>query len=599
MHRFISALAAAAALAVPWTGGAADHPVVFEFGPPESTEEAYAEVHHEVRDLAMGALADIHGWFVAAGRQYDRAGEVEDTRWMACVHSPLAGLDELRETAVDAEQDLREALCRGDDEGATHHLSLLRIACERAAELGDEAASCDASLGHGAPGELGDPGEPVLGLHERPWYIHQPLAAPGLDVHGAGSSIQGRPNAAAVHIGPHTDFAPGLALSTTADSNVTSSGSEARRDLRFQLLPHVRLSLDSDAVVLGVEGEYGLDKIAGIGAPDAGGGDGGFGLDRLTDGHAGMDLIAAPHGPVSLVLGDHLVHLTRVGEAGVGTGGTDVRRLGALTNRARIGARVRPTSALAFTGLLHLDLGRHSTAAVVDDEAQPAELHSAYTDVWGGVAATWRFIPHTQVRAEADLGRLAWSEDALVSHLEALHWRIRGGVEGDLSRTVGFRLIVGVSGATASEENDGERGRWRDLVGDAWLTWRPHPAQQFSLGYLRDTRPVHLGDSLLGSSAALRYQGMIAGQVLPTAELVYSRYQIRGADPRDDHEIRARAAVVLAPDDRFRVAVHYDLRALVATQHGAPFTDHRVGLTLELGAPGANLPWIPTLPRSL
>lgn len=597
MYRLISTLVAAAVLGVPWAGEASDPPVVFEFGPSAPTGEGYAEIHGETRDLALAALADVHGWFVGTGREFERAVAVEDTEWMACVDSPLAGLDALMEQVIAAERDLREALHGGDDVDVHHQITLLTIAVGRAEELADEATACEAWAESGGQGGASGPGEPVFGLHERPWYVHQPLAASGLEIHGAGAAIQDPSSAAVVSIGPHARFAPGLALSTVVDSNVTSSTTQPRRDLRFQLLPHVRLTVDSPAVVLGVEGEYVLDKLAGIGGSAPGQeDDGGSGLDRLSDGHAGLDLVAAPHAPISLVLGDHLVQRT---EVGVGEAAADLGRLGALTNRARIGARIHPTSALTVSGLFRLDLGRHSMARIVDDQALPAELHSAYLDVSGAASLTWRFIPHTQLRAEADVGRVGWAEDALVQHRDTNHWRIRGGVEGDLSRTVGLCILVGASTVTATAEETGDRDRWSDLVGDVWLTWRPHPTQQVSAGYLRDTRPVHLGDSLLGSAAALRYEGMIAGQLLPAAEVIYHRHQIRGVNPRDDHELQARVALTLAPDDRFRVAVHYDLRALIATQHGGPYTDHRVGVTLELGAPGANLPWLPTLPRSL
>jgi hypothetical protein len=602
MRQVAIVLAVATALILPRSARGDDpapHPV-FEVGPPTPAEQAYQEIDHDKRDFALAVLADTHGKYIAAMIEFEAASRTEDTAWMECTSHTASGLDALLEVAREAEIELREALAGGDAAAADHQMTRLHIAGKRAGEA--TAASCE-DVAPAPPGrreEPADPPESVFVLEGRPWYVRHPLAATGLDVAGAGISGPGQRSPASFSLGPHATLAPGLALSTVVDSNVTLSSADPRRDLRLSLLPHARLAVDTAAVYFGVEGEYALDKVAGAAQGD-GASHGGAGLDRLSDGHLGVDLVTTPGEPVSFVLGNHLVHRTELAEAaGVGpAAAASIFRLGMLTNHSRLGADVRPTTALTLSGWVQADLGRHSLASVVDGTASQAQLHSQYLDLHGGFATFLRFFPHTRLRADASLGRLSWSPSAQVAHREAQHWQVRGGLEGDLSRKVGIRALAGYGALDAAGTEEGDVQGTRGIVCDVWLAWRPHPTQQFQAGVVRDAGPVHLGDHLLTSSAVVRYQGLVAGQLLPSVEVAYSRHEIRGDDPRDDHEVRGRAALALAPDDRFRVGLHYDVRALVATNSGAPFTDHRVGLTLELGAPGANLPWLPSLPRNL
>ncbi len=600
MRQVAIALAVATALILPRTASG-DEPApqpAFEVGPAAPAEGAYREIDHDKRDFALAVLADIHGRYIAAMIEFEAASRTEDTTWMECASHTASGLDALLEVAREAEIELREALAGGDGADADHQMTRLHITGKRAGEASAESCEDVVPAPPGRRDEAVEPPEPVFVLEGGPWYVRHPLAATGLGVHGAGISGPGQRSPASFALGSHASVAPGLALSTVADSNVTLSSSAPRRDLRLTLLPHARLAVDTPAVYFGVEGEYALDKVAGAAQGDAGSG---AGLDRLTDGHLGIDLVTTPAEPVSFVLGNHLIHRTELAEvAGAGPGATaSIFRMGMLTNHARLGADVRPTTALTLSGWAQAYLGRHSLASVVDGETGQAQLHSQYVDLRGGFAAYLRFFPHTRLRADASLGRLSWSPTAQVAHREAQHWQVRGGLEGDLSRKVGVRALAGYGALDAAGTEDGDVEGIRGIVCDVWLTWRPHPTQQVQAGVVRDAGPVHLGDHLLTSSAVARYQGLVAGQLLPSVEVAYSRHEIRGGDPRDDHEVRGRAALALAPDDRFRVGLHYDVRALVATSAGAPFTDHRVGLTLELGAPGADLPWLPSLPRNL
>lgn len=600
MRQAVIALAIAVATMVPRSADGdetAPRPA-FEFGPATGAEDAYREVDHDKRDFALAVIAGIHGRYVTAMIEFEAASRTEDTAWMACVNPTVASLDALLEVAREAEAELREALAGDDVADADHQLTRLHITGKRAGELAEASCGDLAETTAGRHAQPVEPPEPVFDLDGGPWYVRHPMAAAGLDAHGAGPQGPGREQPASFALGPHARIAPGLAFSTVVDSNVALSSSAPRRDLRLRLTPHAHLAVDTATIYLGVDGEYAMDKVAGVRADAPGGGSG---LDRLSDGHLGVDLITAPAAPVSFVLGDHLVHRMELSEAPVfdAAATAPTYRLGMLTNHARVGADARPTTALTLSGRIHADLGRHSLAPVVDGEAGPAELHSQYVDLGAGFTATLRFFPHTRLRADASLGRLSWSRSALVAHREAQHWQVRGGMEGDLSRKVGMRFLAGYGGFDAAGTEDGDVAGPRGIVCDVWVIWRPHPTQRVVAGVVRDAGPVHLGDHLLTSAAAVRYQGLVAGQLLPSAEVAYSRHEIRGDDPRDDHEIRARAALAVAPDDRFRVSLHYDVRALVATSAGAPRTDHRIGLTLELGAPGANLPWLPSLSRNL
>ena len=83
----------------------------------------------------------------------------------------------------------------------------------------------------------------------------------------------------------------------------------------------------------------------------------------------------------------------------------------------------------------------------------------------------------------------------------------------------------------------------------------------------------------------MRYEGQIAGFVLPRAEIAYYYRQIAGDIDRSDHEIRARLGVDFQITEFFKIGAQYGLWSIVASDAGVDptFTDHEIGIGIEFG----------------
>ena len=415
-----------------------------------------------------------------------------------------------------------------------------------------------------------------------------------------------------IRVGANGLFQPGLRFTAAYQSNVYRSETDTEGDITLRLSPHLRLRIDSDNANFRLWGVYYLKKYTDAFVDHAYDPIGHRDLDIFLNYDVGFDLTTRPKGKVSFLLSDELGrHSTEFDNTDVPTtpDGTEESArfhqyslMDRLGNRARIGVAVRPGSSLEIEGQFHVDINKYSGASKhgISSEAARRFVYGVSYDFYGTVDAKWRFFPKTSLLFSTDFGHLLWSPDQQESlggatdpaltnlnQYDSDHWRVWFGIQGKFSRKIALQGFIGYGNSYFEdnpEGNDGDLRGGAGILGKLQAHWTPSKTQRFTLGFLRDYRHTYFSNYYMTTSPYVRYNGQIAGIILPSAAFNYAYRLIGGDVDRKDHEIRLVAKVDFQLTKFFAIGVQYSLWSIVASDSDeAMFTDHEIGLGVEFG----------------
>ncbi len=403
-------------------------------------------------------------------------------------------------------------------------------------------------------------------------------------------------------VGANGRLQPGLRFVGAYQSNVYRTEANPEHDFTLALQPHLRYLLRSDDATFNIYGEYLLKKYLGAFVDHAADPVGHKDLDIYVNYRLGLSLMTRPKSPFSFIVSDDLQRLSREFD--------NQERvfhryslMDRLTNDFQIGVEGRPGSSLRIRGLFHFDLGRYTGANTQGIGAAAGRIvYGQAFDFYGTLHAAWRFFPKTQLLLDADFGHVMWDPTfadlvtsdnadpalASLSQYDSDHWRVWFGIQGKFSRQIALQGMIGYGNAyfpdspAAPDDNlNGSDG----ILGKIQLHWTPLMTQRITVGFLRDFRYLYFSNYYITTSPYVRYEGQIAGFVLPRAEIAYYYRQIAGDIDRSDHEIRARLGVDFQITEFFKIGAQYGLWSIVASDAGVDptFTDHEIGIGIEFG----------------
>ncbi len=402
-------------------------------------------------------------------------------------------------------------------------------------------------------------------------------------------------------IGSNGRLQPGLNFALAYQSNVYRTEADPEADFTLRLEPHIRYLIRSDNANFKIYGNYYLKKYLGafvdhdldqVGHKD---------LDVFLNYKIGLSLMTRPKSKISFLVADDLHRLSREFD------NQDrmfhrYSLMDRLSNNFEIGAEGRPGSSLRIRGLFHFDLTRYTGADTqLLGAAGNRIVYGQAFDLYGTIDAAWRFFPKTQLLFQADVGGILWdptisellgdNADPLLSELtqyDSTHWRVWAGIQGKISRKIAMQALFGYGNAYFKdnpEEAEGNLSGANGILGKVQLHWNPVATQRITVGFLRDYKYLYFSNYYITTSPYVRYQGQIAGLVLPRAEFGYQYRQIGGYIDRIDHEVRARVGVDFQIAEVFSIGASYRLWSIVASDGGDDvlFVDHQIGIGLEVG----------------
>ncbi len=403
-------------------------------------------------------------------------------------------------------------------------------------------------------------------------------------------------------VGANGRLQPGLVFTGAYQSNVYRTEADPEHDFTLQLRPHLRYLLKSDDANFKIYGEYLLKKYLGAFVDHAADPVGHKDLDIYVNYMLGLSLMTRPKGQISFIVADDLQRLSREFD------NQDrvfhrYSLMDRLTNNLRVGLEGRPGSSLQIRGMFHFDLGRYTGANTQGVGAAANRIvYGQAFDLYGSIQASWRFFPKTQLLLMADFGHIIWdptfadlvNQDnadpalASLSQYDSDHWRVWFGVQGKFSRQIALQGMVGYGNAYFPEAPDAPNGNLKGadgILGKVQLHWTPVMTQRITVGFLRDYRYLYFSNYYVTTNPYVRYEGQIAGFILPEAGFAYHFRKIAGDIDRQDHEIRANLGVEFQITDFFTIGPRYGLWAIVASDAGddITFTDHEIGIRVEFG----------------
>ena len=430
------------------------------------------------------------------------------------------------------------------------------------------------------------------------------LAAPALSVANEEAGIA---------VGANGVFQPGLRFTAAYQSNVYKTDAEAEADLALQISPHVWLKHESSKANFSIGGEYILKKYTNAFVDSAVDPVGHRDLDIFLNYMMAVDLVTSPEGKFSFVVGDQLSRYSTEfdnanakGDAGATGWQSPLLRqyslMDRLANDAHIGVAVRPGSSLEIEGLFHGDLAKYSGAQKqgINDDVTGRRTYGMSLDLYGTVDVRYRFFPRTSMLFSADFGHVTWLTDlqeslggntdpalANLNQYDSDHWRIWFGLQGKLSRKISVQGMIGYGNAyfkDSPEDTAGDLRGGAGILGRVQAHWTPLATQRFTLGFQRDYRHVYFSNYYITTSPYLRYNGQIAGFLLPSAAFSYALRQYSGDVDRKDHEIRAGANLDFQLSQWLKMGAHYSFWAIAASDYEpATFADHEISLVVEVG----------------
>lgn len=405
-----------------------------------------------------------------------------------------------------------------------------------------------------------------------------------------------------IRAGANGRFQPGIEIGAGYDSNVYRSDASGEGDLILRVEPHLRYVLRSENADFEVYGEYHLKQYTGATVDHVADTVGHKDLNIYANYLAGLDLVTRPKGKFSFLFGDKLSRMSREFDNQELTH-HQYSLMDYLNNKAHIGVEGRPGSSLRIRGTFNLDLGRYTGANRQGfGDSSDRRIYGQAFDFYGNIEVGWKFFPKTQAMLIADFGHIMWEPDlqdmipstgsdpstANLNQYDSDHWRVWIGVQGKISRKLALQGLFGYGNAYFPTSPEGVAGNLNGadgILGKVQMHWSPALTQKITIGFLRDYRYLYFSNYYVTTSPYVRYRGQIAGFILPSAEFNYLYRTISGDVDRADHEIRANAGVTFQIRDFFAVGVDYTYWSIVASSEGTDptFTDHMVGLSIELG----------------
>lgn len=400
-------------------------------------------------------------------------------------------------------------------------------------------------------------------------------------------------------VGTNGRVQPGLRFALAYQSNVYRTEIDPEADFTLRLEPHVRYLVRSDNANFKLYGNWYLKKYLNAFKEGQVRDDFHNDLDVFVNYRLGLNLMTRPKGKLSFMVADDLYRLSQEFD-NQEREFINYSRMDRLSNKFQIGVEGRPGSSLRIRGLFHFDLNRYTGADTVFGAGR--KVYGQAFDFYGSLDAAWRFFPKTQLLLQADVGGITWdptfeelldddNADPYLSNLtqyDSTHWRIWAGIQGKISRKIALQGLFGYGNAYFPEfpsAPDGNLAGSDGILGKIQVHWNPVATQRITLGFLRDYRYLYFSNYYTTTSPYVRYQGQIAGLVLPTAEFAYQYRQIGGALDRNDHEVRARVGVNFQITEVLLIGAQYRLWSIVASDGGDDplFVDHEIGIGIELG----------------